>query len=90
MANTPPSCTFVIYGQNWSIGLKNSKKEKEKKGRSTIVLGRSTMHGVRKVYHGVRNVYHGEQWTSGLTGLGGHGTIYGDKTRNTKTDTSIP
>ena len=30
-----------------------------------------------KACHGVRKVYHGVQWTSGLTGLGDPGTIYG-------------
>ena len=51
-------------------------------------------HGIRKVYHGVRKVYHGVQWTNGLAGLGGQGTVYGDKTTNKhinkQTDTSIP
>ena len=42
-----------------------------------------------KVYHGVRKVYHGVQWTSGLAGLGGQGTIYKDKTTNKHTDTSL-
>ena len=45
---------------------------------TTMVLGSATMFFF-KVYLGVRKVYHGVQWTSGLAGLGGQVTIYGDK-----------